>query len=185
MQDYYVCPNCERMITLQQMEAPCQLCGRDMCSHCMRKCPDCGKEVCDEDWIRGKCVMCDRKSWVSAGYETIKTSEGAGGKAIGAGLMAAGAFETVRQHEKLKEARERREMGDEAYDKRENLEAVRLGVSFVIIFIIFGILMLSGLFNKHLSSGTEVSAGIFLIVGFIFALWAGFYVKEWVENRYY
>ncbi len=177
MQEYVTCPNCQRYISLEQIEAPCQLCGRDMCSYCMHVCPDCGKEVCNEHWSNGRCIICNRKSWVSTGYDKFKASDDTSGKAIGIGTMAAGAFETARQHGRLKEEREIRRMGEKAYRKRENLESVFLIVTFSILIPVAVI---------SLSHGRGDNGNIpFMIFGGIFALAAGFYAKWWAENRYY
>ncbi len=137
MREYVTCSSCGRYISIEEIEAPCQLCGRDICSHCLRVCTDCGKEVCPEHWSGGKCIICERKSWVSAGYEKYKSSEGGGGKAVGIGVMAAGALETVRHHYRLKEDKKRRELGDELYTKIQLNSALIIGVFFSLFIPFF------------------------------------------------
>ena len=168
MRDFITCPNCERYISIEDIEAPCQLCGRDMCSSCMRVCPDCGKEVCNNHWSNGLCTVCYRKSIVSSGYTKYKESESDGSKALGVGMMIAGTLETARHKYKLKEERERRSMGADKYDKKQTLEAVFLFVAFVIL--------LPAILTKNIG---------FMIIDGIFAVIAGFGAMVWVNKRYY
>lgn len=117
MREYVTCPTCGSYVQLEDLRAPCQLCGADMCVRCAKECQECGKEIC-RDCYRGKglCKQCSNIASISRSWNKATKGEGDLDPIIG----GVGTFIDI--------ARTARDYGNTQKERRENeIERKRLG----------------------------------------------------------
>gem|GEM_PF-3352467 len=101
------CPSCGEYIDLDDVEAPCQLCGADLCSFCMCVCDGCGKEVCHTDMMRntGLCYECAMKRTAINGFNETRDWKSDSKGIIGIGKILIGGAFFLKTKEDYKKAR--------------------------------------------------------------------------------
>lgn len=165
MKSYLTCPTCKRYITPEQVEAPCQRCDADMCSHCMRICQKCGKEVCINCFTSDHfCIQCKSLSLVNEGVTDVRKWKSDSKGVVGVAKTVYGVTEYFGEKERIKDRKLRRELGNEKYWKVKDEGATFALIMMIVIFI--------GFFFGMSAKSIGLMLALWLVLGIIgFFIW--------------